>query len=60
MDRTMNWTFLIEMSCLAPLAYKVLWNFRKYNFEGWPYNYKKRPRGCRGGLYEGFHCMKKK
>ena len=53
----MDWAFLIEMSCWATNWFAA-WNL---NFEGWPYARKEqRVSLCRGGLYEGFYCMKKK
>ena len=57
MDWTVNWAFLIEMSSLATNWFAT-WNL---NFEGWPYVRKEqRVSLCRGSLYKGFHCMKKK
>ena len=53
MDWTVDWAFLIEMSCLA-INWFAAWNL---NFDGWPYARKKQ-RVSRG-LYEGFHRMKK-
>ena len=48
MDWGLELGFFIEMSRLA-INWFAAWNL---NFEGWPY--------VRGGLHEGFHCMKKK
>ena len=52
MDWNVDWAFLIEMT----INWFVAWNL---NFEGWPYVRKEQRMSlCRGGLYEGFHCMK--